>query len=280
MYYGAPGQTAAEAQAIYDQASTPLTFSVQRWRNTAPSPTPTPGGADSDGDGITDAADNCPSVPNAGQENHDGNAIDLSLYGKLFNDSTRANSDALGDACDADDDNDGLADSVEQGSQPPCLSASAATDPLKSDTDGDGVLDGAECALGFDPADDRSRPPNLPASGDTDHDGLTDAFEAAIGTNPAKVDTDGDGIGEGIEYRFYNTNPLGANTDGDGCGDGREIASVNDDMKVNSTDQLALAQSFSSSGSPKHVPDFDINRDNVINSTDMLIQVKQYGTCP
>jgi hypothetical protein len=28
------------------------------------------------------------------------------------------------------------------------------------------------------------------------------------------------------------------------------------------------------------VPDFDINRDNVINSTDMLIQVKQYGTCP
>ncbi len=227
--------------------------------------------------GIADAADNCPSAANADQANHDGNFIDLSLYGKLFNDGTRANSDALGDACDADDDNDGLPDNVEQGVTPPCQPATAATDPLKAD--GDGVLDGAECALGYDPADNTLRPPNAPA-GDTDHDGLPNAFETLIGADPAKVNSDADGIGDGIEYLFYNTNPLAANTDGDGCGDAREIASMNDDLKVNSTDQLIVAQSFGYSGSPKYAPDFDINRDNVINSTDMLLVAKAWGSCP
>jgi hypothetical protein len=46
--------------------------------------------ADSDGDGVADAADNCPLRANPGQQNRDG--------------------DALGDVCDADNDNDGVAD--------------------------------------------------------------------------------------------------------------------------------------------------------------------------
>jgi len=281
LYYGAPGLTAADAQAVYDAASTPLTFAVERWRNVAPTPTPTPPpGIDGDGDGVPDASDNCPAAANADQANHDGNFIGMGLYGKLFDDITRANSDASGDACDSDADNDGLADGVERGALPPCQSASASTDRWKTDSDGDGALDGAECALGYDPSDDRSRPVNSPATGDTDHDGLTDAFEASIGTNAAVVDSDGDRIGDGIEYRFAGTSALAVNTDGDGCGDGRELGSLNGDLQVNSTDQLIVAQSFSYSGSPKYVPWYDFNRDNVINSTDMLIQVKSWGSCP
>lgn len=46
---------------------------------------------DTDADGVTDAADNCPGVPNADQANSDGA------------------SDG-GDACDSDDDNDGIPD--------------------------------------------------------------------------------------------------------------------------------------------------------------------------
>jgi hypothetical protein len=61
-------------------------FTEQAWRVSA-------GPADSDGDGVNDTADNCPSVANANQANHDG--------------------DANGDACDPDDDNDAVADASD-----------------------------------------------------------------------------------------------------------------------------------------------------------------------
>ena len=54
---------------------------------------PTQNQADADNDGISDSADNCPSIANASQANYDN--------------------DSQGDACDTDDDNDGIADSEE-----------------------------------------------------------------------------------------------------------------------------------------------------------------------
>jgi hypothetical protein len=42
---------------------------------------------------------------------------------------------------------------------------------------------------------------------DTDGDGLSDAQEIAIGTDPLKVDTDGDGVSDGTEV-LLGTNPL------------------------------------------------------------------------
>lgn len=159
-----------------------------------------------------------------------------------------------------------------------CTAASAATSSLLIDTDGDGFVDPAECALGTDPANASLKPPAAPPA-DTDHDGLTDAFEATIGTNPTLPDTDGDSLLDGVEYLRYASSPTSPNTDGDTCGDGKEAASVNDDKKVNSTDQLVIAQSFGVIGSAKYNLDFDVNRDDKINSTDQLIVAKNYGVC-
>lgn len=72
--------------------------------------------ADSDGDGVADGTDNCFLAANAHQTNSDGAADG-------------------GDACDADDDNDGITDADE---------ASRGTSATSSDTDNDGVADNAD----------------------------------------------------------------------------------------------------------------------------------------
>ena len=73
------------------------------------------------------------------------------------------------------------------------------TDPTSSDTDGDGLTDGAEINLhGTDPL-----------VSDTDKDGLPDGDEISIfGTNPLNKDTDGDGYTDADELNVFQTDPL------------------------------------------------------------------------
>lgn len=60
---------------------------------------------------------------------------------------------------------------------------------------------------------------------DTDGDGLTDEEEEALGTNPTLVDSDQDGLNDSEEVRVWNTKPLIADSDGDGFNDGDEVRS-------------------------------------------------------
>ena len=134
----------------------------------------------------------------------------------------------------ADTDDDGLTDSEEL--FPP--GNENVTDPTNPDTDGDGLLDGAE----------RHTYGSDPTLTDTDGDGLEDGFEVtphtlhllvdgvaedrSIVTDPAQRDTDGDGLTDfeewnGASLYGFATDPTDPDTDHDGLADGDEIRGVN-----------------------------------------------------
>jgi RHS repeat-associated protein len=84
-----------------------------------------------------------------------------------------------------------------------------------TDTDGDGLIDSRETALGTDP--------NNP---DSDGDGLSDGEEVdGIGTDPLDADTDNDGLSDGDEVNVHASDPKDADTDDDGLNDGAEVDS-------------------------------------------------------
>ncbi|MFA5658643.1 MAG: cellulose binding domain-containing protein, partial [Oscillospiraceae bacterium] len=93
-----------------------------------------------------------------------------------------------------DTDGDGLTDFEE--------AAILGTDPLKTDTDDNGVSDPDE---------------------DPDEDGLTNRQELDLELDPLSPDTDYDGLNDGDEINIYGTDPLKYDTDGDEIGDGDEI---------------------------------------------------------
>ena len=264
LYYEAPGVTTAEAEEISNETSAPLTFVA---RQLAQDPT------DWDGDGVADDADNCPYVYNPAQTNTNAQTIDNAPV-VAGDDVTNPYGDAVGDACDSDDDNDWL-DDVDE--------AAVGADPLDRDSDGDRVLDGAEVLLGSNPLDPDSRP-SCAGIVDDDRDCLPAHVEAAFGSSDAIKDTDGDGINDGIEVKGWGTSPVAGDSDGDGCDDDKEIADVNGDAVANALDYVRVAQRVfgvqdddPDDGDP--VPDadmqvsaaFDVNKDGVMSALDPVL---------
>ena len=121
-----------------------------------------------------------------------------------------------------DTDGDGLSDAEE---------AALGTDPLNPDTDGDGLTDGFEVDNGLDP---------LVADLDADGDGLTNQEEFTLGTDVLNPDSDGDGLSDGDEVRVHLTNPLDPDTDGGGRTDGQEVLADGTDPLDPSDDVQAV----------------------------------------
>jgi alpha-tubulin suppressor-like RCC1 family protein len=128
---------------------------------------------DIDEDGIFDSFDNCLSDANADQLNTDG--------------------DEQGDACDADDDNDGVYDVSD-------IFPLDASETMDSDNDGTGN--------NADPDDDNDGTPDVldafpldaSESADNDSDGVGNNADA-LPDNPSEtLDTDKDGIGNNADY--------------------------------------------------------------------------------
>ncbi|HLB24271.1 MAG TPA: PQQ-dependent sugar dehydrogenase [Dehalococcoidia bacterium] len=236
-------------------------------------PTATPCTGDLDCDGVVDSADNCVSVFNPLQEWSDRNFLDQTPP-SLQDDHSWINSDQTGDACDADDDNDGIPDVDE----PAGCNGSGPLSPTERDSDGDRVLDGAECALGTNPADSLSKPTALQCA----------AFLGVTQT----TDTDGDRIRDYIEFCGYNSNPNDQDTDEDQDGspttglarDGCEVASLNNDRVVNSADQLLIAIEIGRIGDQTlRLVNMDLNKDGGVNAGDQLLAAEFItiaGTCP
>lgn len=256
-----------------------------------PTPTPCPGG-DPDCDGFQDTPqtlhrgpantdvnrDNCPGVANSSQANTDGNFRDNSPpYTTSVDDRTFGRSDDDGDACDTDDDNDGVVDWFEVAFPLPpelqslCPGTTAPIDPLLFDTDGDRFHDGAECVLGTDANSDASRP--------------TSAMCAAYFGVTTSTDTDGDKIRDHIEACHYNSDRTQPDSDGDkaldGAVDGCEVASLNGDRIVNVADMGMLASAIANLSF--RIVNMDLNKDGAWNVADQGLLasfISPAGQCP
>jgi hypothetical protein len=270
----------------------------------APSPTPTPTptscAGDVDCDGVLDDIDNCPTVYNPGQTNTDGQRRP---NGPIPNDwASNPSQDKLGDACDTDHDNDWMLDTGTHpvtgvpGEDVGC--GSGPTNPLAADTDGDTVIDGAECALGSDPND----PTSLPALASPDKDG--DGLPAWLDNLLCPSDVDGDGLWgdndpdcdsptgvveftDGWEFRKYGTAPSVADTDGDICTDWIEIVDLDGNRVSNINDvYIVAARAFPPTADPVEKALCDLDGNGVLNINDVYLAaqnsnlVKPHSLCP
>lgn len=220
---------------------------------------------DLDDDGVLNDDDGCPTVFDPLQENRNGETLLLPKPVPVYNDATNPAADGDGDACDIDQDGDGL-DAADE--------LARFLSPFVWDTDGDRTNDGTEVACGSDPL--------LPISNlsgpDSDLDRLPDACEAVYGTDPEDSDSDNDGVLDGVEVRYWMTDPLVSDTDGDGCRDDHEVATINGDRAVNATDLSQVAMKFGFL-TPEFRP-FDSNGDGAISAIDLSFTAQRFTVCP
>ncbi|HSC76370.1 MAG TPA: thrombospondin type 3 repeat-containing protein, partial [Pseudomonadales bacterium] len=217
--------------------------------------------------------DNCPSASNPDQLNTDG--------------------DAQGNACDTDDDNDGVADASDAFPLNAAESADTDTDGVgnnadncvalsnasQTDTDVDGAGDECDSTPNGDTDNDTidnlsdncvsvSNTDQLNTDGDIqgnacdnddDNDGVPDVSDAFPLDASESVDTDGDGIGDNADNCSLISNADQLNTDGDAQGDVCDVF-VNDPALLLQQHGTAKGEQLGSS-----VAMADINKDGVVD---------------
>jgi hypothetical protein len=210
------------------------------------------------------------------------------------------NKDKMGDACDPDNDNDGVPDVSE---------VVMGTDPFNADTNGNHCEDGPEVYLGLDPATTGHNCPgtltsnqkaffracfwNLPPKGTGIYGGLWDNQYSAVTSPRQELDPDGDGrlcttndfdndngtgtlttapseVTDVTEIMGFNTNPTMKDTDGDGCTDRFQINDVDGNGAVDNTDLLAVATAINTHPNAASNEILDVDKSNAIDNTDLL----------
>ena len=190
---------------------------------------------DSDGDGVLDHEDNCPLVPNPGQEDGDGDGVgDVcdNCPGTPNADQADADGDGLGDVCDncPDNANADQADSDGDGVGNVCDNCPDTANADQADSDGDGVGDVCDNCPDNTNADQTDSDgdgvgdvcDNCPATAnadqaDSDGDGVGNACDTC--PDDPDNDVDGDGVCGDVDNCPWVANPDQADTDGDGIGD-------------------------------------------------------------
>ncbi len=101
---------------------------------------------------------------------------------------------------------------LESAKQATQAMATATSEWLNADSDGDGLINAKELELG-----------TSPTNADSDGDGLSDEKELNLNTNPLDSDSDHDGLNDGNEINS-GSDPLNADSDADGIPDGTDGA--------------------------------------------------------
>ena len=167
---------------------------------------------DSDSDGRADSNDNCPNDANADQANNDG--------------------DDLGDACDGDDDNDGVLDELDCAPFDASIAVTIGDvcNDGNANTSNDRINENCEC-VGSD-------------SEDRDNDGVVNASDnCPDDANDDQLDTDGDGEGDACDidddndgvmdtFDCFPQDSTRSFKEGDVCDDGND-STTNDRINEN-----------------------------------------------
>ncbi|MBI1289956.1 hypothetical protein GC173_01760 [bacterium] len=148
-----------------------------------------------------------------------------------------------------DSDGDGINDDAE---------TALGTNPNNADSDNDGIPDGVEVRLGLNPL-------VIESNTDTDGDKIPDAVELVLGTNANDADTDNDGIRDDYEV-LVGTDPTSASQT-------PSFGDADENGTTNATDATKILEAFLQISvlNVTNRDRVDINRDGRVDNVDAVI---------